>query len=87
MMYKLILSRRAEKFLANLQKVDQRLFNQFIRALDEILNNPYCAKALVGNLKGYYSYPVREYRILFEIEKKNLFIYVEKIEHRKGVYR
>jgi len=86
-MYKLILSRRVEKFLANLQKVDLRLFNQFIRALNEISENPCCAKALVGNLKGYYSYRVREYRILFEIEKKRLFIYVEKIEHRKGVYR
>ncbi|MCK4428005.1 MAG: type II toxin-antitoxin system RelE/ParE family toxin [candidate division Zixibacteria bacterium] len=86
-MYKLILTRRVEKFLADHQKVDLRLFNQFIRALDEISKNPYCAKALVGNLKGYYSYRVREYRILFEIEKKKLFIYVEKIEHRKGVYR
>jgi len=86
-MYKLILSRRVEKFLANIQKVDLRLFNQFIRALDVISENPYCAKALVGNLKGYYSYRVREYRILFEIEKRKVFIYVEKIEHRKGVYR
>jgi mRNA-degrading endonuclease RelE of RelBE toxin-antitoxin system len=44
-------------------------------------------QGIVGDLKGYYSYPVREYRILFEIEKKKLFIYVEKIEHRKEVYR
>lgn len=86
-MYQLILSRKAEKFLANLQKVDLKFFDQFMRALDEISKNPYCAKTLVGNLKGYYSYPVREYGIVFEIEKKKLFIYIEKIEHRKDVYR
>jgi mRNA-degrading endonuclease RelE of RelBE toxin-antitoxin system len=53
-MYKLILSRRVEKFLANIQEIDLRLFNLFIRALKEISKNPYCAKALVGDLKGYY---------------------------------
>ncbi len=86
-MYRIILSRKAEKFLANLRKINIRLFDQFIRALDEISKNPYGAKALVGDLKSYYSYPVREHRILFEIEKKKLFVYVEKIEHRKEVYR
>ncbi|HEX7402334.1 MAG TPA: type II toxin-antitoxin system RelE/ParE family toxin [candidate division Zixibacteria bacterium] len=86
-MYRIILSRKAEKFLANLKKVNALLFDRFIRALDEISENPYCAKALVGDLKGYYSYSIKEYRILFEIEKKRLLIYVEKIEHRKGVYR
>jgi mRNA interferase RelE/StbE len=86
-MYSLFLSRKTEKFLANLKKVNARLFNRFIFALDEIANDPYCAKALVGDLKGYYSYPVKEYRILFEIEKKKLLIYVERIEHRKEVYR
>ncbi len=86
-MYQLILSRKTEKFLANLKKVNARLFNRFIFAPDEISNDPYCAKALVGDLKGYYSYPVKDYRILFEIGKKKLFVYVEKIEHRKEVYR
>ena len=52
-----------------------------------ISENPYCAKPLVGNLAGYYSYRVGNYRILFEIEKKDLLVYVEKIEHRGRVCR
>jgi len=63
------------------------LFNRFIGALDEISEDPYCATALTGNLKGYYSYRVGDYRILFEIEKQQLLVYVEKIEHRKDVYK
>lgn len=84
-MYQLIFSRKTEKFLASLQRTDLRLFNQFIQALDKISADPGCAKALIGNLKGYYSYRVRGYRIIFEKEPQ--IVYVEKIEHRKEVYR
>jgi mRNA interferase RelE/StbE len=85
--YRILLSRNAEKFLAGIQKKNRRLFTGIIRALDAISENPYCAKPLVGNLAGYYSYRVGDYRILFEIEKKDLLVYVEKIEHRARVYR
>ncbi len=84
-MYQLILSRKTEKFLATLQKANLRLFNQLLQALDKISIDPSCAKGLVGNLKGYYSYRVRSYRIIFE--KEHSTIYVEKIEHRKEVYK
>ncbi|MFA5033251.1 MAG: type II toxin-antitoxin system RelE/ParE family toxin [bacterium] len=86
-MYKLVLSKKVEKILADFQKTNSQLFNQFIDALDKIEENPYCAKALTGNLKGYYSYRVRNYRIIFEIEKHLLIVYIEKIEHRKEVYK
>ena len=86
-MYRVLLSGNAEKFLAGIQKKNKRLFNGIIRALDMISENPFCAKPLVGNLSGYFSYRVGDYRILFEIEKKDLLVYVEKIEHRASVYR
>lgn len=86
-MYQLILSRRVEKELIQLQKTDVKLFNKIIQALDKVSENPYCAKALAGDLKGYYSYRVRDHRIIFEIEKLRSLVYVEKIGHRKKVYR
>ena len=86
-MYRVLLSRNAEKLLAEVQKKNKRLFKGIIRALDMISENPHCAKPLVGNLAGFYSYRVGDYRILFEIEKKDLLVYVEKIEHRANVYR
>lgn len=86
-MYRILLSRSAEKLLVEIQKRDRRLFGGIVRALDSISENPYCAKPLAGNLAGHYSYRVGDYRILFEIEKKKLLVYVEKIEHRARVYR
>ena len=86
-MYRLNLSRGTEKFLVNLKTRNRKLFARFVEALDEISRNPYSAKALVGNLKGYYSYRVGDYRIVFEIEKRQSIVYVERIEHRSGVYR
>ena len=86
-MYSVILSRNAEKLLSGLQKKNRKLFTGIMRALDLISENPYCGKPLVGNLAGYYSYRVGDYRIIFEIEKKDLLVLVEKIEHRARVYR
>ena len=86
-MYQLIFSKKVESFLTRIQQSDDRLFGQFIQGLDKISENPHSGKALVGNLKGYYSYRIRDYRIIFEIEKKKSFVYIEKIEHRREVYR
>lgn len=58
-----------------------------MQGLDRISDDPYRAKPLYGILKGYHSYRIREYRIIFDIVKKKYLLHVEKIEHRKNVYR
>ena len=63
------------------------LFGQFIDAIDSIANNPYSGKALLGNLKGYWSYRLRDYRIIYEIEDKRLLVFIEKIAHRRESYK
>jgi mRNA interferase RelE/StbE len=85
--YQVLLSRETEKFLSTLQKSDKKLFNRFIDAFTIISNKPYTATALVGNLKGYYSYRVGDYRIIYEIIKQKLLVYIEKVAHRKEVYK
>lgn len=86
-MYQLILSRRTGKFLDKTSKSDSNLFKQFIAALDIIANDPQSGKTLVGNLKGFWSYRVGDYRIIYEIKHKEILVYVEKIAHRKESYR
>jgi mRNA interferase RelE/StbE len=86
-MYKILLSKGTEKILTRLKKTNARLFNQMIRGIDRISGDPYCAKPLSGDLKGYYSYRVREYRIIFDIAKRKHIVHIEKIEHRRDVYR
>jgi mRNA interferase RelE/StbE len=86
MMFELILSPGAEKMFARLLKSDRKLFKQLSAAMDKLSNSPHTGKALTGNLKGFYSHRVRDYRILYEIEGSSRIV-VLKVEHRKQVYR
>jgi mRNA interferase RelE/StbE len=86
-MYEIILSPDAEKSLAKLSRSDRKVFGQVARALDQLAENPLLGKFLMDNLKGYHSYRVRDYRILYEIENATLRVLVLRIQHRKEVYR
>ncbi len=86
-MYEVILSGGVEKALAKLQKSDRKLFKQVATALDQLSANPFLGKSLVENLKGYYSYRVRDYRIIYTIEQNKSLVAVLKVQHRKEVYR
>jgi mRNA interferase RelE/StbE len=86
-MYQVLFSKSVEKFLATQQKRNRKLFSRLMDAFDEISDDPHKATVLTGNLKGYYSYRVGDYRILFEVDKRQSLLYVEKIEHRREVYR
>jgi len=57
-----------------------------LNTLDIIANDPFKGKGLLGNLKGYYSYRIRDYRIIYEIDNEKLHVYIEKIAHRKESY-
>jgi mRNA interferase RelE/StbE len=86
-MYRLLLSGKAEKALLQFQKRNPRLFRKLMNALEDIAADPYSAKPLTGDLSGYYSYRVGDYRIIYEIDAPKLVVYVEKLLHRKEVYR
>jgi len=86
-MYKILLSRSSAKFLDSIHISDRSLFNRFIKAFDLLSQDPYQAQTLVGNLSGYYSYRIGDYRILFEIDRKKLIVYIEKIAHRSYIYK
>lgn len=44
-------------------------------------------KALQGNLNKYWRYRIGNYRVIVDIEDKDLIIYIIKIEHRNKVYK
>lgn len=87
MTYEVVLSPGAEKALAKLYKSDRRLFGQIAAALDHLAGDPYLGKGLAGNLKGYHSHRVRDYRIIYSVEAESSRVAVLKIQHRKEVYR
>ncbi len=83
-MYKVEISKKANK---EFEKIPKLYFDKILNILDSLKNDPYLGKALVGELKGWYSIRAWPYRIIYEIHKDKLIINIIKIGHRKDVYK
>lgn len=81
---KLALSKSAEREYKKIPKQQQLKIK---KKLTSIENEPYSGKKLGGELAKYYSVRAWPYRIIYKINKVEKMIYVEKIQHRQGVYK
>lgn len=83
------LSKDALKYLKKLDKsTSHRLLNSLEKL--EITENPLSHKdvrPLVGKLRGFYRLRVRDFRIIFELEKPDKRIGVHVIIPRGNAYR
>ena len=86
-MYRLELSRRAEKALRWLAQNENILFKRVSIVLDDLELDPFQGKALKGELAGRYSYRVGRYRIIYMVRRHELLVLVIDIGHRREVYR
>lgn len=84
MAYKVQLTRRARKDLANLPRQIQQWAIMTIDALGAEPRPANCKQ-----LKGSAGYSIRHgsYRIVYEIEDEQLLVIVIRSAHRKDVYR
>jgi len=82
-MWTLKLSEQAGRFYEGLSGKHKK---QMGHALDRLSENPYEGKPLHGELKGYWSYRVGIYRILYVIRQTEIVIEILRIQHRKEVY-
>ena len=82
-MYELIYSQHALKAL---EKLDGHIQKRIIYALERLRIRPESCdiKRLVG-MPGY-RFRVGDYRIIFDIDKNKLKIFVLKLGHRKNIY-
>jgi mRNA interferase RelE/StbE len=83
MQYKLVIPRKAQKDLDN---IDSRYKSRISIALISLEKNPLLGKKLDGEYKEQRSYEVWPYRIIYEIRKRELIILIIRIGHRQGVY-
>lgn len=83
--YTLDFSNQASNFLKKL--TDRKLLEQLAKAFEFISENPYSGKFLQGELKGFHSYRLRDYRIIYKIIHHKLLIYIEDIAHRRESYK
>lgn len=86
-MYNIELSPIGLKFLERLEKSNKNISQRIIRAIDSLKTNPFIGKKLLGELTNFRSLRVGEYRIIYNVIEKRLFIQIIKIAHRREVYR
>lgn len=55
-------------------------------AFGVLIEDPHQGKMLKGELKGYWSFRVGTYRIIYTIHHQEVVIEVLRIQHRKEVY-
>ena len=81
--YQLAFHPRVKKHLA---KIARKRREKIEAILQTIAENPYLGKKLKGKYQGSYSYHVWPYRVIYEIYKNELIVYVIDIDHRGSVY-
>ena len=82
-MYSIIYSETAVK---QLEKLDKETQKRIIAVLERCRIRPEAhAKKLVGN--PYYRLRAGDYRIIIDIQKQTITIFVIEIGHRKDVYK
>lgn len=55
-------------------------------ALEELEQDPYLGKPLKEKLKGFHSYRVTQYRIIYEIRFKEVLVDIVDVGERKTIY-
>ncbi len=83
MSYKVVFTYRA---LKDLKKIDKKTQKRLLLKIKEYSKNPfnYCIK-LTSPIIGTYRYRIGDYRVIFDIEGKEIIIL--RIGHRKEIYK
>ncbi|MBI2086164.1 type II toxin-antitoxin system RelE/ParE family toxin [Candidatus Daviesbacteria bacterium] len=82
-MFKLLISKKAEKRLKLLKHSHQEAI---LSALQEIKEDLLIGKPLTRELVRRYSYKLGPYRIIYMIYKKDKIVYILSAGHRSTIY-
>lgn len=83
--YKVLFTKRAQKDYEDIS--DPKLKRGVNRVIDQLKEDPYQFKKLSGPLSLLRAAKTFSFRILYQIQNKQLMILVVSIEHRREVYR
>jgi len=85
-MYKLVFSLEGKNSIASLDKdIAQRVLDKLKWLIQEVDNITLIP--LRENLSGFYKLRVGDWRVIYDINRKENTITVHKVGHRKGIYR
>ena len=84
MNYRVIIEEVVKKQIRKLPINDAK---RVLIAVYGLSTDPYVGKKLHGEFDGFWSFRVWPFRIIYEIQKKELIVFVVKVGHRRDVYR
>jgi len=79
-------ARFLKTFLRQEKKLNANTKERLIKAVKEILNNPYSGINLKGDLREYWKKRVGKYRIIYKISESEKIVIFFDVNLRKKVY-
>ncbi len=87
MQYKVIFTERAKKQLKKLDKHIAALIIGWLEKNIQNCENPRLhGKGLVENKSGQWRYRIGDYRVICEIQDKEIIVLVLEVGHRREIY-
>ena len=84
MRYAIRIKESAARELQRIEKADRE---RLIAAIDRLADNPFAGSALKGELRGLRRIRVGDYRLLYEVQERDLVVLVLRAAHRREAYR
>ncbi|MEM2970266.1 MAG: type II toxin-antitoxin system RelE/ParE family toxin [Candidatus Bathyarchaeia archaeon] len=76
----------SKNFLKELKRLPKEVRRRILKAVDEIIANPFLGVKLRGELEGYWRWRVGKYRIVYMLaETQNLVVFLD-VGHREIIY-
>lgn len=85
-MYRLELSREAERFFGRCDKAAAKKLVRCFRSLEQNPREGNNVKALKGRFAGSYRYRVGDLRVVYTINDREVVVFVITIARRRDVY-
>jgi mRNA interferase RelE/StbE len=87
-MWRIEITRTAEKQITKLSRPAQKSVQQFLRERLLPAENPRAwGKPLLGEKQGLWRYRVGDYRLICDIQDERVVVLVLEVGHRKDIYR
>jgi len=87
MKYKVIVHKRAARYLKSLPEFQKQHIKQSLRELEHGITDKMDVKLMAGEWRGYYRMRIGDIRVIFWIDHKLKTIYVDHIGSRGEVYK
>lgn len=82
--YQIITTKR---FLRRLKKLDAKVKERILDAIQEISERPYLGSTLVYDERKLYKFRVGDYRLIYEVDETARSVLFLIVDHRSRVYR